>query len=148
MDLFESLRGWARRLASGAALPTAEGPPPWLADLATSLWRLRRLLPSGGGAGRPEDLRRLERHAEAMWDILAQAGVRIQDHTGAAFDSGQVLKVLDFQETPGLEREKVIETAKPSVYHQGRPIQKGEVIVGKPAASRLQEKPPEGEAHG
>jgi hypothetical protein len=45
------------------------------------------------------------------------------------------LKVLCFQPTPGLRRERVIETIKPTIYFKGKTIQMGEVIVGKPEAA-------------
>lgn len=108
-----------------------------LADLATSLWRLRgRMLEPETGL--PKDaFRREYRHVEAMWDALAQAGMEVQDHTGAPYDVGMSLKVLTFQPAPGVPRERVQETLKPSLYWQGRSIQMGEVIVETP------EKPPE-----
>jgi len=42
------------------------------------------------------------------------------------------LKVISFQPTPGLGRERVIETIKPTIYFKGKAIQMGEVIVGRP----------------
>ncbi len=103
----------------------------FLLPLATALWRLRSAVPAEG-SGAVADPRRIARHVEAMWDALAQAGIEIQDHTGAPFDSGLALKCLAFQPTEGMEREKVIETVKPSIYYRGRLVQMGEVIVGTP----------------
>lgn len=103
-----------------------------LADLATGLWRLREKM-LDGETGRPlDEMRRAFRHLEATWDILAQAGVQVQDHSRSRYDPGLSLKVTAFQPSPGLDSETVIETLKPTVYLKGQRIQIGEVIVGTP----------------
>ncbi|WP_131738738.1 hypothetical protein [Actinomadura roseirufa] len=98
-----------------------------LADVATSVWRLRVRT-----AGLPDGMRSTTRHVEKAWDALAQAGVEIKDHLNDPFDSGLSISVVAFQPTPGLERERVIETIRPSVYLGDRRIQMAEVIVGTP----------------
>jgi len=69
-----------------------------------------------------------------MWDALAQAGVEIYDHTGEVVPDGgdYGLKVLARQPTPGVRREIVLETIRPSIRYQKRTIQMGEVVVAKP----------------
>ncbi len=79
------------------------------------------------------EVAKLFRHLDSTWDVVVQAGVQIQHHTGARFESGLGLSVLAYQPTPDLAHETVVETIKPSVYYQGRLIQMGEVIVGTPA---------------
>jgi len=103
-----------------------------LAAVATGLWRLQRKMRAPDGDRPTEEMRRAYRHLESTWDALAEAGVKIQDHTGMTYDSGLMLKVAAFQPTAGITREKVSETIKPSVYYQGRSIQTGEVIVATP----------------
>ncbi len=103
-----------------------------LADLATSVWRLRQRFVVPGSEQPREEFRRPFRDVQALWDTLAQAGVEILDHTGSAYDAGQSLKVLAFQPTPGLDRERVVETVKPTIYLASQWIQMGEVIVGQP----------------
>jgi hypothetical protein len=44
------------------------------------------------------------------------------------------LRIAAFEPSPGLTRNRVIETLKPSVYHLDRMLQMGEVIVGTPPA--------------
>lgn len=120
----------------GAPFPTVPGKgdspaitPAQLAELATGLWRLREgMLRVEPNEGRPAS-----RHLEAIWDLLMQAGFEIQDHTRSPYDPGLSLKVLAFQPTPGLARETVIETIKPTIYWNDERIQMGEVIVGTPA---------------
>lgn len=130
---------WLETLQKLAEAPRAVEPPAderertrFLADLATGVWRLRSKMVEAGTQRPKEQFRREYRHLESIWDLLAQSGMEIQDHTGKPFDSGQALKVLAFQPTPGARRERVQETVKPTVYFKGRHIQMGEVIVESP----------------
>ena len=107
-------------------------PPAFVTGVATNLWRLRQKMVAPGSDRPLDEMRRAFRHLQSAWDVLADAGVEIQDHTGAAFDIGQSLHVIAYQPTPGLSDEQVIETIKPSVYYGGRMVQMGEVIVGTP----------------
>jgi len=84
-----------------------------------------------------EEFRQLARHVTTISDRLADIGLQIQDHTGDIFDSGQSLEVLAFQPTPGLSQEKVIETIRPTLYLAGRRIVRGQVIVGIPNISNM-----------
>jgi hypothetical protein len=104
----------------------------FLADVGTGLWRLRQKMLQPGTERPLEEMRRAYRHLESTWDALAQAGVEIQEHTGAPYDPGMSLKVIAFQPTPGINREKILETIKPTIYLKNQPIQMGEVIVGTP----------------
>lgn len=103
-----------------------------LADIGTGLWRLRQKMVKAGTNQPLDEMRRPYRHLESVWDALVQAGAEIHDHTDTPFDPGMSLKVVSYQPTPGLGRERVIETIKPSIYFKGKAIQMGEVIVGQP----------------
>jgi hypothetical protein len=79
-----------------------------VADLATGLFRLRaRMLEPGTDRPR-EEVRREYRHLLSVWDGLAEAGIQIQEHTGAPFDSGLSLRVVAFQPTPGASSRKSV----------------------------------------
>ena len=104
----------------------------FLAEVGTGLWRLRQKMLQPGTDRPLEEMRRAYRHLESVWDVLAEAGVEIQDHTDALFDPGMSLRVIAFQPTAGIERERVLETIKPTIYFQKRTIQMGEVIVATP----------------
>ena len=122
---------------------TGNDPPPtdwaeklrFLADVATGVWRLRKRMCQPGSDRPREEMRREFSHLQSVWDALKQNGFLIQEHTDKKFDTGQSLKVVAFQPTPGLTYEKVIDTIKPSIYYQERRIQMGEVIVGTPESS-------------
>lgn len=104
----------------------------FLAEIGTGLWRLRQKMIQPGTEKPLEEMRRAYRHLESVWDTLQQDGVTVYDHTGEDFDAGKSLKVLAFQPTAGLRRERVIETIKPTVYAGDEMVQMGEVIVGTP----------------
>lgn len=101
-----------------------------VAELATGLWRVRnrvRTLPEGD-----ESIRRLKRVMEAVWEAMEANNVKVQEHTGEDYDEGMALEVLDVQTNPSLARAKVVETVKPSIFVNGRLVQWGIVIIGKP----------------
>jgi hypothetical protein len=117
---------------SGGKVIATEETVRLLADLATGIWRLRQRF----AAHPPQDeLRRATRDLDSLWDALTQAGVEVQDHNNALYDAGQSLRVVAFQPTPGIDRERIVETIKPTVYYQSQWIQMGEVIVGTPESA-------------
>jgi len=117
-----------------APRPSAQPEPRLLAEIGTGLWRLRQKMLQPGSDRPLDEMRRAYRHLESVWDALAQAGIEIRDHTGEPVPEGGIyaLKVIAFQPTPGLARDRVLETIKPSIYANGEMIQMGEVIVGTP----------------
>ncbi|CAO5161171.1 Nucleotide exchange factor GrpE [Frankia sp. AiPs1] len=147
---------------------------PAVAELATGLWRLRRRFAdptaaagpatAAGTSGRPgsatpistgaatgaadgagtADNRRLRRQLDSLWSTLTAAGVDVQDHDHARYDSGLDLAVLEFQQTSGLTGETVLETLRPSVYLHGRRVQTGEVVVGVPVGPHDVHRPGQG----
>lgn len=148
--------GWEEALARALAAPPPPAPrdattppahatvapevppapdPRWLADLGTGLWRLRQRMIEPGTDRPLDEMRRAFRHMESLLDVTREAGLEIQDHTGAPYHSGMTLVVLAFQPTPGVLRDKVDETIKPTIYHNGTMIQVGEVIVATPEVS-------------
>ncbi|HEX2133600.1 MAG TPA: hypothetical protein VHH15_18810 [Actinophytocola sp.] len=104
--------------------------PGALVEVATAVWRL------GNKADRADraDGDRTARYVRGVVDALVGAGVETRQYDGAAYDSGLRLRVLAFQQVPGLDREEVIETVRPAVFLRGDLIGMGEVIVGTPPA--------------
>jgi hypothetical protein len=109
-----------------------------LADLATGLWRLRRRFLDPATAEPMDEMRRAHRDVEALWQRLMEETIEIQDHTGHPYDPSLSLRVAAFQPTAGLEKDCVLETLKPTVYHHQQRIQVGEVIVGIPERASKQ----------
>lgn len=120
------------------AEPAPDAPAEWvdpgrlLAEVATQLWRMRRLMVEPG-TDLPQDvMRRPFRHLDALQDTLGASGLRAVDHTGQRYDPGMSLTIIACEERPDLEQERVIETLRPTVVFDGRRIQIGEVILAIP----------------
>ena len=103
-----------------------------LANIATNAWRAKAKMVDPDTGETKEEMKRVYRHIEAIFESLSQIGVETIDPVGRAYDTGMALKVVTFEPTPGLSNEEITETIKPSVAWQGRLIQIGEVIVGTP----------------
>jgi len=104
-----------------------------IAAIATNAWKARtKMLDSATGEVR-DDMKRVHRHIEGILDSLSEMGIEVKDHTGDTFDYGLPLKVVTTQPTPGINKEQVVETIKPTVYCQKTSIiQMGEVVVATP----------------
>lgn len=104
----------------------------YLAEVGTGLWRLqRRMMEPGTDHPRPE-MRRAYRSMKVIWDDLAKVGVMVLDHTDTIYTPNMPLRVLSFEKVAGFTQARVIQTTKPTIFLQERPIQMGEVIVGLP----------------
>ncbi len=118
--------------------PPDKGQLQLLRDVSVGLWRIKQKMVEPKTEEPLPGMARAFRHLQSTWDALSEAGIEIQDHTGTLFDSGLSLSVVAFQPTPGITREKIIETVKPSIYFNNERIQMGEVIVGTPENSGQQ----------
>ena len=85
-----------------------------------------------------EEMKRVYRHLEAIFQNLQDLGVEVKDHTGLPFDYGLPLKVVATQPTAGQSRETVLDTIKPTVYWNNQIIQMGEVVIATPASQKKQ----------
>jgi hypothetical protein len=119
---------------NGAALPI-EMPESFLkgmADLATHVWKARsRMIDPATGEVREEmkrvhgDIQRIERSAAGI-------GIVIEDQTSKPFDYGLPWKVVASKPVPGLNKEIVTETLRPTIRWNGVIIQHAEVEIGTP----------------
>lgn len=103
----------------------------WI-DIAAAVWKLRQKITDPVTHETKEEMRPLMRYVDSIWEALSTVGLDIQDHTNEPFDSGQSLEVLAFQPTPGIAKEFVSETVKPTIYLKGHRLQMGQVIVATP----------------
>jgi hypothetical protein len=104
------------------------------ARIGTNAWRAQNKMVDSETGEPKEEMKRVYRHIEAVLDALAQIGVSVMDPRGRAYDSGMALKVVSIEQTPGLSKETITETVRPSISWQTHLIQIGEVIVGTPQA--------------
>lgn len=103
-----------------------------LAQLATNAWRAKRRMVNPETGEIKDEMKRVYRYMDGIFNCLEDIGVEIIDETGRPFDSGMALKVISFEQITGLSQEEIMETVKPTVRRGGRRIQMGEVIVGTP----------------
>jgi hypothetical protein len=115
-----------------------------LAALATTAWKMQRRIvdaetqePKASlGEG---DTRKLFRDLQTFLGTLTDMGITIRDRAGEPFDYGMPEKVVDAKSEPGITKERVAETLRPTVtwtteFWQNTMIQKGEVIIHTPEA--------------
>lgn len=106
-----------------------------LVSIATNAWRAKtKMIDSSTGQVR-EELRRIDRHVEAIYRALGGVGISIRDHTGDPYDEGQPMKVVASKPVPGLARKQVSETLLPSIFWNNRLVQNGEIEIAIPSAS-------------
>jgi hypothetical protein len=107
-----------------------------LIALAMSAWRIRVKLTDSNREPREEigkdDVKKINRYCDAMFESLSSIGMDVKDRTGEAFDYGLPEKVVTAQPRPGLTREIIIETIRPTIYWNTQIAQPGEVVIGTP----------------
>jgi hypothetical protein len=105
-----------------------------LAAIATNAWKARsKMIDEQSGEPR-EEMKRVFRHIEAIFETFRELGLEVKDHTRDVFDYGMPLKVVTSQPMPGINKERVIETIKPTIYWRNRIVQMGEVVIGTPVS--------------
>ena len=114
-----------------------------LSELATNAWRLKTRMVDPETDEPREEARKLYRHVEGLFRALNDAGIEVIDKTGKPYDNGMPEKVIDFPQTPGLVKEEIIETIRPSIRWKEQPLQHGEIIVGIPVIKTPPEEAPE-----
>jgi hypothetical protein len=108
--------------------------------VATNVWRLRtRLIDRHSGEVREdvskEDVKKMARYIESIYEAFADIGIEIKDRTGEAFDYGLPEKVVTAQPQEGLTRERITETLRPTIYWKEKLAQQGEVVIATPIAA-------------
>ena len=102
-----------------------------IADIANALWRVQNSL-DDKESDHAIVIRRISRHTQSALDALQSAVIEIRNYSNEPYSVGMAVSVLAFQPTPGLEREMILETIKPSIYFKDTLIQRADVIVGVP----------------
>jgi hypothetical protein len=106
-----------------------------LVAIATNTWRAKNKMVDSATGEIREDMKRVDRHIEAICRSLADAGIVIKDHTGDVYDEGQPMKVVASKPTPGLDRKRVSETLLPSIFWNNHLVQNGEIEISTPATT-------------
>lgn len=117
-----------------------------LVDMATNAWRLKLRMVDPATGEPKEASRKLYRFVEGMFRALGDAGIKVIDKTGKPYDNGMSEKVISFEQTPGLLKDEIIETIRPSIRWKEEPLYFGEIIVGTPVIETAQGDTPNPEA--
>ena len=113
-----------------------------LGEMATNAWRLKvRMIDATTGEPK-EETRKLYRFVEGLFRALDEAGIQVIDKTGRPYDSGMPEKVISYEQTPGLAKEEIIDTVRPSVRWKERALFNGEIIVGIPVIEPVADEAP------
>ena len=96
-------------------------------ELATAAWRLERWLNQLN-----TDRKMAAKSAlRSIKKYIADSGVEIKDPTGAKFDPGLAVEVVNNEAEDAHEEELIItETLAPYIYQDGKLIQYARVIIG------------------
>jgi hypothetical protein len=108
-----------------------------MASIATNAWRAKTKMVDATTGEVREDMRRIDRHVEAIYRNLAEVGIVIQDHTGDVYDEGQPMKVVASRPLQGLKKKQVGETVLPSIFWNNQLIQNGEIEIATPLTPNL-----------
>lgn len=103
-----------------------------LAVIATNIWKAKTKMVDASSGEVHDDMKRVYRHIESIFQAFQDMGLEVKDHTDEPFDYGLPLKVVTTQPTPGITKERVVETIKPTIYWQNQIIQHGEVVIATP----------------
>ena len=106
-----------------------------LVSIATNAWRAKTKMVDGMTGEVREDMKRVDRHIEAIYRNLTEVGIVIRDHTGETYDEGQPMKVIASKPTQGLQKKRISETLLPSIFWRDRLIQNGEVEIATPVTT-------------
>jgi hypothetical protein len=114
-----------------------DAPPAYvkaLVSIANNAWRAKAKMVDATTGEVREEMRRVDRHVEAIYRNLAEVGMVVRDHTNEVYDEGQPMKVVASKPTPGLEKKRISETLLPSLFWNNRLIQNGEIEIAIPPA--------------
>lgn len=105
-------------------------------SIATYAWRIRgKVADSSGDLNSDcskDDIKKVLRYVDGIVDALAGIDIDIKDRTGQPFDYGLPEKVVTAVAQPGICREMIRETLRPTIYWRSQIVQQGEIILATP----------------
>lgn len=116
-----------------------------LSGLATNAWKMKArvidpLTKEPREEIKKEDIKKMARHVEAMFEALTALNVEVRDRTGETFDYGLPDKIVASNPQAGLTKELIVETIRPTIYWMNQIAQTGEVVIATPIESKEEKK--------
>lgn len=102
------------------------------AEVCVGLWRSRNKLIDPGTNLPSNESPRALRSIETTLDHLKMNGFEIKDRINEPYVVGMIEKVIAWENTVGIDNEKIIETIKPTIIYKDQVLRVGEIIVGVP----------------
>lgn len=101
-------------------------------EIAIHAWRARRRMIDKHTGEVKEEHKATHRSIEGILTTLEGVGFVLRDREGDGYDYGLPEKVIASEKRPGISREIVAETIRPSVFYRDQLIKPGEIIIATP----------------
>jgi hypothetical protein len=101
-------------------------------EIAIHAWRANRRMRDRHSGEVKEEHKATFRSVEGIMKTLESVGFTLRDREGEAYDFGLPEKVIASEKRPGIIREVVAETIRPSVFFNDHLIRPGEIIIAGP----------------
>jgi hypothetical protein len=102
------------------------------AAVAVEVWRIRSRLKRAAPLLPAKEAKPLESALARLEELVAAAGITIEDPEGRPYVEGERMEVILFEPQDALERPCVVQTVKPAIFLGGALLRAPEVIVGVP----------------
>ena len=102
-----------------------------LSAIHIEIWRLEQLVAAASDSGQAGALRRICRKLQAA---VSETGIETVDMVGRRYDPGMAPDVLDVEFDSGAVYDVVAATVEPTLLLNGRVVNRGQIILRKPAS--------------
>jgi hypothetical protein len=113
-----------------------------LCEIAIHAWRAQRRMKDRHSGEVKEEHKATHRNIEGILNTLESVGFTLRDREGEGYDYGLPEKVIASEKRPGISREIVAETIRPSIFYTDQLIKPGEIVIATPEEI-ADSKPPE-----
>jgi hypothetical protein len=101
--------------------------------LVNSLWRAKKkLLDILNKSGENKEAKKVLRNVESAIDSAENMGIKIVDYIGQQYAPGMAVNVISSQPNNAIDKDRVCETLKPTIYFRDSFVQSGDVIIEGP----------------
>jgi hypothetical protein len=101
-------------------------------DIAIHAWRMHRRMTDRVTKEVKDEHKAMHRSVAGIQETLTAMGFTVRDREGDFYDYGLPEKVVAAEKRPGISREMVVETIRPSVFFGDQLLKPGEIIIAVP----------------
>ncbi len=103
-----------------------------VANIITAMWRAQKNTGQENLENVSEDIKKVYRHCQAIWELLTDAGFVICEYTNDLYRQDLAIEVIAYESVPDCDSATIVETIKPKILYKKQIIQKSQVIVALP----------------